>query len=456
MNTNKVEFASRWGFILAAMGSAVGLGNIWRFTFMAGENGGGAFIFFYFLFIVFFGIPCLMAMIVIGRRGRRSPAGSTQALAVAEGKSPNWKYLGWIAICVAFLALTFFSVVAGWVLAYIPRSLAGAFEGISGEQSSQLFAEVQASVFGMTFWHGVFMLLTMFIVARGIRQGVEKTVKVMMPALFIALLILVVYAAVTGNFGEAFAFMFKPDFSKVNSDIVLLALGQAFFSLSVGGGGIIAYGAYLDKQASIPRVALSIAGANVSVDMLAGMAIFPIVFAYSLEPASGPGLLFVTLPVAFGQMPGGTIVGTLFLLLVLFAALSTSISMLESVVSRLIERENSKRLHMTLLAGGLAWLIGLGSVFSHNIWSDFTPLGFIEILEGATIFRLIDFFVVNNLILFSAFLITIFVGWVMSEEATRDELGMGNNFAYRSWRFVMRYLAPGAILLISLATIIAY
>ncbi len=301
MNTNKVEFASRWGFILAAMGSAVGLGNIWRFTFMAGENGGGAFIFFYFLFIVFFGIPCLMAMIVIGRRGRRSPAGSTQALAVAEGKSPNWKYLGWIAICVAFLALTFFSVVAGWVLAYIPRSLAGAFEGISGEQSSQLFAEVQASVFGMTFWHGVFM--------------------------------------------------FKPDFSKVNSDIVLLALGQAFFSLSVGGGGIIAYGAYLDKQASIPRVALSIAGANVSVDMLAGMAIFPIVFAYSLEPASGPGLLFVTLPVAFGQMPGGTIVGTLFLLLVLFAALSTSISMLESVVSWLIERENSKRLHMALLAG---------------------------------------------------------------------------------------------------------
>ena len=456
VNTNKVEFASRWGFILAAMGSAVGLGNIWRFTFMAGENGGGAFIFFYFLFIVFFGIPCLMAMIVIGRRGGRSPAGSTQALAVAEGKSPNWKFLGWIAISVAFLALTFFSVVAGWVLAYIPRSLVGAFDNISGEQSNQLFADVQASVFGMTFWHGVFMLITMFIVARGIQQGVEKTVKVMMPALFIALLILVIYAAVTGNFSEAFTFMFKPDFSKVNSDTVLLALGQAFFSLSVGGGGIIAYGAYLDKQASIPRVALSIAGANVSVDMLAGMAIFPIVFAYSLEPASGPGLLFVTLPVAFGQMPGGIIVGTLFLLLVLFAALSTSISMLESVVSRLIERENSKRLHMTLLAGGLAWLIGLGSVFSHNIWSDFTPLGFIEILEGATIFRLIDFFVVNNLILFSAFLITLFVGWVMSEEATRDELGMGNNLAYRSWRFVMRYLAPGAILLISLVTIIAY
>jgi NSS family neurotransmitter:Na+ symporter len=456
LNYKKVEFASRWGFILAAMGSAVGLGNIWRFTFMAGENGGGAFIFFYFLFIVFFGMPCVMAMIVIGRRGGRSPAGSTQALAVAEGKSPNWKYLGWVAILVAFLALTFFSVVAGWVLAYIPMSLSGAFEGITGEQSNQLFADVQTNVFGMMFWHGVFMALTMFVVSRGIQGGVEKTVKVMMPALFISLLILVIYAALTGNFSEAFAFMFRPDFSKVDSNVILLALGQAFFSLSVGGGGIIAYGAYLDREASIPKAALSIAGANVSVDMLAGMAIFPIVFAYSLEPASGPGLLFVTLPVAFGQMPGGLIIGTLFLLLVLFAAISTSISMMESVVSRLIEREGAKRLHMTLLAGGMAWLIGLGSVFSHNIWSDFTPLGFIDALEGATIFRIIDFLVVNNLILFSAFFITLFVGWVMSEEATKEELGMGNNLAYRSWRFVMRYLAPVAIALISLMSIIAY
>ena len=194
------------------MGSAVGLGNIWRFTFMAGENGGGAFIFFYFLFIVFFGMPCVMAMIVIGRRGGRSPAGSTQALAVAEGKSPNWKYLGWVAISVAFLALTFFSVVAGWVLAYIPMSLSGTFAGITGEQSNQLFADVQANVFGMMFWHGVFMALTMFVVSRGIQGGVEKTVKVMMPALFISLLILVIYAALTGNFSEAFTFMFRPDF----------------------------------------------------------------------------------------------------------------------------------------------------------------------------------------------------------------------------------------------------
>lgn len=456
MAESGVKFASRWGFILAAMGSAVGLGNIWRFTFMAGENGGGAFIFFYFLFIVFLGIPCVMAMITIGRRGGRSPAGSTHALAVAEGRSENWKYLGWIAITIAFLALTFFSVVAGWVLAYLPKALSGAFAGISAEESIQMFSEVQASVFGMTFWHGVFMVLTMWVVMRGVQNGLEKTVKVMMPALFLILLLLVIYAAFTGDFGAALGFMFVPDFSRVDNDVVLLALGQAFFSLSVGGGGIINYGSYLDKEASITRSAFAIAGANVSVDMLAGLAIFPIVFAFALEPAAGPGLLFVTLPVALGQMPGGSLVGALFLLLVLFAALSTSISMLESTVSRLVERPGATRVRMTLLAGGLAWFIGLGSVFSHNIWSDFMPLNFIPMFEGSTIFRIIDFFVVNNLILVSAFFITVFVGWVMSTDATREELGLGDTLGYRCWLFVMRFLAPVAIVLVAAVTILSY
>ena len=456
MAESGVKFASRWGFILAAMGSAVGLGNIWRFTFMAGENGGGAFIFFYFLFIVFLGIPCVMAMITIGRRGGRSPAGSTHALAVAEGRSENWKYLGWIAITIAFLALTFFSVVAGWVLAYLPKALSGAFAGISAEESIQMFSEVQASVFGMTFWHGVFMVLTMWVVMRGVQNGLEKTVKVMMPALFLILLLLVIYAAFTGDFGAALGFMFVPDFSRVDNDVVLLALGQAFFSLSVGGGGIINYGSYLDKEASITRSAFAIAGANVSVDMLAGLAIFPIVFAFALEPAAGPGLLFVTLPVALGQMPGGSLVGALFLLLVLFAALSTSISMLESTVSRLVEKPGATRVRMTLLAGGLAWFIGLGSVFSHNIWSDFMPLNFIPMFEGSTIFRIIDFFVVNNLILVSAFFITVFVGWVMSTDATREELGLGDTLGYRCWLFVMRFLAPVAIVLVAAVTILSY
>lgn len=451
-----VKFASRWGFILAAVGGAVGLGNIWRFTFMAGENGGGAFIFLYFVFILFLGLPCLMAMIVIGRRGAESPVGSTRNLAIAEGRSENWRVIGYIAITIAFLVLSFFSMIAGWILAYLPISLSGAFAEITADESVQLFGDIQASALGMTFWHAVFMCMTIFIVARGVQQGLEKTVQLMMPALAVLLLILVAYGSIVGDLGAALRFMFVPDFSRVDNDVVLLALGQAFFSLSVGGGGILAYGAYLQKDASIPRAAFAIAGANVSVDMLAGLAIFPIVFASALEPAQGPGLIFVTLPVALGQMPGGQLIGTAFLILVLFAALTSSISMLESIVSRLVERPGATRLRMTLIAGGGAWFIGLGSVFSHNIWSDFTPLDFIPWFEGSTIFRIIDFFVVNNLMLISAFLITIFAGWVMSQSATQDELGLGDSLGYKWWRIVMRFLAPLSIFLIAVVTILSY
>ena len=337
MAESGVKFSSRWGFMLAAMGSAVGLGNIWRFTFMAGENGGGAFIFFYFLFIILLGIPCVIAMITIGRRGGRSPAGSTEVLARAEGASANWKYLGWIAISIAFLALTFFSVVAGWVLAYLPISLSGAFAGISAEGSVALFNEVQASVWGMTFWHGVFMALTMWVVARGVQNGVEKTVKIMMPALFVILLTLVLYAAVAGDFRAALTFMFVPDFSRVSNDVVLLALGQAFFSLSVGGGGILNYGSYLDKQASIPRSAFA---SRAPTFLSICSPDWP--FSDCIRLCAGAGRRarsFVCNPAGgAGPNAGGLIVGTLFLLLVLFAALSTSISMLESTVSRLVEK----------------------------------------------------------------------------------------------------------------------
>lgn len=454
MNPPSTLFASRWGFILAAMGSAVGLGNIWRFTFMAGENGGGVFIFFYFIFILAFGIPCLIAMITIGRRGRKSPPGSTKVLAQAEGRSSAWQGLGWLAITIAFLALTFFSVVAGWVLAYIPKSLSGVFDHIDAADSVALFGAAKSDVWAMTLWHGLFMLMTMAVVGRGVRNGVERAVTWLMPGLFGILLLLVVYAALTGSFLQALSFLFAPDFSKVSSSVVLLALGQAFFSLSVGGGGILAYGAYLQREASIPKSAFAIAAANVSVDLLAGLAIFPIVFAYGLAPGAGPGLLFETLPVAFGQMPGGRLVGTLFLLLVLFAALSTSISMLESVVARLVEFNRWSRAKMTVLAGGLVWVLGLGSVFSHNIWSNFTPLDFIPLLEGATIFRIVDFFVVNNLILISAFFLCIFVGWVMSERALKDELDIVQDSWFRVWRVVMRYIAPAAIAVISLVSII--
>lgn len=450
---HREQFASRWGFAFAAIGSAVGLGNIWRFPFIAGENGGGAFVSLYFLFILLFGIPALMAMIVIGRRGGKSPVGSTQALAIADGHSPQWKWLGWLTLSVAFFALTFFSVVAGWVLAYLVKSVMGELSGLSPMASVELFNLVKSDPLAMAFWHGVFMVLTMSIVGQGVRSGVERAVSLMMPALFIILLFLVVYAAVTADFSSAIEFMFVPDFDRVDSQVVLLALGQAFFSLSVGGGGIIAYGAYLQREASIPKTAVLIASANVSVDLLAGLAIFPLVFAYGLKAGAGPGLLFETLPVAFSQMPGGGLVGSLFFVLVLFAALSTSISMLESVVSRLIERPGATRARMTVIAGSVIWFIGLGSVFSYNVLADFKPLAFISLFEDFTIFRLVDFFVVNVLILTSAILITVFVGYVMSRQATREELGLGDHVLFRIWHFNMRYIAPPVIFLIFVVTL---
>jgi NSS family neurotransmitter:Na+ symporter len=442
------QFTTKWGFVFAAIGGAVGLGNIWRFPFIAGENGGGAFVLLYFLFTVSFGVPAVIAMIVIGRRGGQSPVGSTRTLALVEGRSANWKYLGWITLVVSYLALTFFSVIAGWVLVYLLKSASGLFAGITPAESKQIFADVKGSVRGMMFWHGVFMAFTILVVVGGVRAGVEKAVRFMVPALFVILLILVGYAAVTAEFARAARFMFLPDLSKINQSVVLLALGQAFFSLSVGGGGMIAYGAYLTKTASIPRIALVVASANVTVDMLAGLAIFPIVFACGLEAAAGPGLIFETLPIAFGQMPGGRVIGTLFFVLVFFAALTTSISMMESVVSRLIERKGASRPMMAALAGGLAWVIGLGSVFSFNIWSDVKPLSFIGLLRDATIFRIVDFVTVNVLVMISAFLITVFVGWVMSKQATSEELAIGDGAVYRAWRFVMRYLAPIAIAVI--------
>lgn len=438
-------FSTTWGFILATIGGAVGLGNIWGFPVIAGENGGGAFILMYFIFVICFSVPAVIAMILIGRRGGHSPVASTRELALAEGHSANWKYLGWIALAVAFLALSFFSVVAGWVLVYLVKAVAGVFTGMAVAESKQVFAEVRNDVGGMIFWHGLFMLMTIFIVARGVRDGVEMAARLMMPLLFITLIILVIYAALTAEFARAFEFMFYPDFSLINIDVMLLALGQAFFSLSVGGGGILAYGAYLSRSASIPHAALAVATANVSVDMLAGLAIFPIVFAYGLETAAGPGLLFESLPIAFGQMPAGRFFGSLFFLLVFFAALSTSISMLESVVSRLVEYKRGSRVFVATFAGGLIWLFGLGSVFSFNIWSDFKPLAFINLLREATVFRIVDFVTVNVLVLISAFFICIFSGWIMSEQATQDELNIKNVYVFRAWRIVMRYLAPGAI-----------
>ena len=432
--------------MFAAVGSAVGLGNLWRFPYITGENGGGAFVLIYIVCVLLLGIPLIMAELLIGRRGHQSAIMSVRILTKQENVSPLWPVLGWLMVITPLIGLTYYSVVAGWGLAYVFETAAGNFIGISGSESNDIFAKLTANPGRLAFWHAIFTGVTIFIVSRGIHRGLEKAAFIMMPALFVILVFLVAYAAIEADFRAGFDFLFKADFSKVNSEIVLMALGQAFFSLAIAVGVMMTYGAYLSKDVSIIKAASIIAFADTFVAILAGLAIFPIVFASGLEPNEGPGLIFVTMPVAFGQMPGGIIFGTLFFILLCFAAITTGIGMLEPAVSWLVEHRGLKRSSMAVITGTICWAVGLSSVFSFNIWADFRPFSFVPKFADKTIFDMLDFTVAILFIPVGGLLIAIFAGWAMSRTSTLDELGLPDGFLYGLWRFLVRYLAPIALI----------
>ena len=437
------EWSSRLAFILAAAGSAVGLGNIWRFPYLTGENGGGAFVFVYVLCVLIFGVPIMMAEIMIGRRGRQSPINTMQTLAVEEGRSPHWQYLGWLGMVAGFVILSFYSVVAGWTLAYIFRTGAGMFNGVTADGVRAIFQDLTADPERLLAWHSLFMVMTAVVVARGVKSGLEQAVKFMMPALFLLLVAMVGYAMNTGAYQQAITYLFTPDFSKITGQVVLSAMGQAFFSLSLGMGAIMIYGSYLSHTASIARMSFIIASLDTSVALLAGLAIFPLVFAYGLEPQGGPGLIFMTLPIAFGQMPGGALFGSAFFILLLFAAWTSSISLLEPIVAWLVENRNMSRVKATTWATAAIWLFGVGSVFSFNIWSDYTVF-------GKTFFDLSDYATSNIMLPLGGFLIAVFAAWRMSADSSRSELGLAEGMPYRGWRFLVRYVAPTGIFLVFL------
>lgn len=437
------EWSSRLAFILAAAGSAVGLGNVWRFPYLTGENGGGAFVLIYILCVLVFGVPIMMAEIMLGRRGRQSPVNTLRTLAEEEGRSPAWQYLGWLGMVAGFVILSFYSVVAGWTLAYIFRAAAGVFTGATADGARAIFQGLTADPERLLAWHTLFMLMTAVVVARGVRSGLEQAVKFMMPALFLLLIAMVGYAMNTGAYQQAVAYLFTPDFSKITGQVVLSAMGQAFFSLSLGMGAIMIYGSYLSHTASIARMSFIIASLDTTVALLAGLAIFPLVFAYGLEPQSGPGLVFVTLPIAFGQMPGGALFGTAFFVLLLFAAWTSSISLLEPIVAWLVENRGMSRVKATSAATAAIWAFGVGSVLSFNAWSGVT-------LFGRTFFDLSDYLTSNIMLPLGGLLIAIFAAWRMSAESSRSELDLTEGMAYRSWRFLVRYVAPAGIVLVFL------
>jgi NSS family neurotransmitter:Na+ symporter len=443
-------WSSRLAFILAATGSAVGLGNIWRFPYTAGEYGGGAFVLLYLICVAGIGIPIMMAEIMLGRRGRQSPINTMKSLARDEGASPLWQLLGWMGIVSGFLILSFYSVIAGWTLAYVFRAAGGLFSGADAGMAQAMFDGLVADPERLLAWHTIFMIMTGLVVARGVASGLERAVRWLMPALFLLLVVMVFYAAQAGDFGAGFAYMFSPDFAKLGSrfgEAVLSAMGQAFFSLSLGMGAIMIYGSYLNSRASIGQNAIIIAGMDTLVALLAGLAIFPIVLSNGLEPGAGPGLIFQTLPLAFGQMPFGGLFGTIFFLLLVFAAWTSAISLLEPMTAWLVENRGFSRPRAAALGAVAVWLLGIACLLSLNVWSDVTVFG-----KG--FLDLFDYLTANILLPLGGVLIAIFAGWIMRRASSVDELALGDrSFGYRAWRLLVRFVAPTCVILVFLNAI---
>ncbi|MGR8921411.1 MAG: sodium-dependent transporter [Gammaproteobacteria bacterium] len=435
------QWSSRWVFVLAATGSAVGLGNIWRFPYVTGENGGGAFVLVYLVCVALVGVPIMIAEILLGRRGRHSPINTMRILAEEEGLTPSWSWVGWMGVVAGFVILSFYSVVAGWSLAYVFYTAGGVFEGTTIHGSEATFGKLTGSALELLVWHTAFMGMTMFVVARGVSGGLERAVKFLTPALFGILILMVLYAMVTGDVGAALRYLLEPDFSKLDGGSVLAALGQAFFSLSLGMGSIMIYGSYLPRSAPIGETALIIGGADTLVAMLAGLAIFPIVFGYGLEPGQGPGLVFVTLTIAFGHMPGGQLFGALFFVLLTVAAWTSAISLLEPVVAWLVESIGWHRLKACVVGGVGAWLLGIGSLLSFNLMADFTP-------GDRNFFAWAEFLSTSLLLPLGGLLIAIFAGWRMSLASTMDEFGGGPSFLYRCWLGLVLFVAPAGVALV--------
>ena len=433
----------KWTFILAATGSAVGLGNIWGFPYKAGTNGGGAFVLIYLACIVVIGIPIMISEIIIGRRAGNSPINAMRRVSIDSNQSSMWQFVGWSGIFAGALILSFYSVIAGICLNYIFISATSA----GAISASDQFGSVISSPGNLLFWHSLFMILTALIVSAGVKDGIGKMVKILMPMLGFLMIFMVIYSMINGNFSQAISFLFAPDFSQVTSDTVLQAMGQAFFSLSLGMGSIMAYGAYMPKDQRVINTSFTVGSLDTLVAILAGLAIFPIIFAFNLEPGSGPGLVFVSMLSAFNQMEFGYLIGPLFFVLLSVAALSSSISLLEPGVAFLAEEQILSRRRAAEIISFFVWVLGIGSALSFNIWSDFYLISDRNFLDSMD-------FVANQILLpLGGMLIAIFVGWFMKESLIKDEIGQINPIVYKLWRFFVKFVAPACVAYIFLSQI---
>ena len=431
-------------FILAAVGAAVGLGNIWKFPYIVGISGGGAFVLIYLGCVVFVAIPILITELWLGRKGGASPPVAMSNVAAGAGRSRHWSIVGYVGMIVGYLIATYYSVIAGWTLAYIFKAGNG-FGGAAPAEVGQQFDALLADPTALIAWHTAFMIIAIIIVGRGLRGGIEKAVKFLMPALFIMLLVMIGYAAVEGDMGAAVNFLFSTDASKIDWRTVLVAIGQAFFSISVAMGLIMTYGSYVPKEVSLTKSALIIAVADTLVALLAGLMIFPLVFANNLDPGEGAGLIFQTLPGAFAGMKGGALFGALFFVLLAFAAVTSIIAIIEPIVRYGQGKWGMSRRNGCIVFGSLAWAIGLLTAFSFNVWADAAPLGFLSAFEGLNPFELIDHFTANLLMPLGAIFMALFVGWLIKPEMLAEDLPFANRGLFVTWLWMIRVIVPIAI-----------
>ena len=445
------QWSSGRAFLLATAGAAVGLGNVWRFPFLTGQNGGAAFVLVYLVFVFAIGVPIITAELSLGRMGHLSPVGSVRAIVRDQNASRFWQAIGFISLAVPFLGLTYYSIVAGWSLRYVADALIGTFEGVGTDQSQAMFQTLIASPLLTIFLQAIVIISTALVVGGGLQRGIERATKVMVPSLVVILLIMIGYNVVAADMGAALSFLFTPDFSRLTGTSIMLALGQAFFSVGVGVGFMMTYGAYLPRGLSVPKAAAIIGCVDTGIALLAGLAVFPIVFASGLSPSEGPGLVFITMPVAFGTMPFGRLLGVMFFLLLFMAAYTTTLGMLEPVVSYLEERWAVKRTVLAAAAGLAIWLVGIFPALSDNVLSDVRPLSFIGGLADRSIFETFDFITASILIPVNALLISLFAGWIVKASAFRQELALRHDALFVGWQILLRYVGPFAVLVITIS-----
>lgn len=440
----RANFGSKLGAILAAAGSAVGLGNIWRFPYEAGNHGGAAFILIYLACVFLMGLPIMIAEFTVGRHSKASTGRAFSVLAPGT----QWKWIGFLGVLAGLLILGYYSVVAGWTLEYILASLSGGFIDKTPEDFVAIFQNFSQSPYRPLIWLLSFLLFTHFIVVKGVKDGIEKSSKVMMPVLFILILVLVGCSVSLPNADKGLEFLLKPDFSKVNADVFLGAMGQAFFSLSLGMGCLSTYASYFGQDTRLGKTALSVGVIDTMVAILAGLIIFPAAFSVGIQPDAGPSLIFITLPNVFQQAFGGvpflaTIFSLLFYVLLALAALTSTISLHEVVTAYLNERFNLSRSRAAMFVTGFCIVTGVLSSLSLGVWEDK--------MFGLGFFDLLDFVTAKIMLPLSGFLVCLFVGWYLKRSVSFEELTNGGRLKapyFPVYMFILKFLAPIAILLI--------